>query len=153
MKGVVRTVAAFLAAVLATAALASVAQTQINLAAITGLGVPVPPGLRIATTAQDLARFGPVMAAITAAALLPAFLVAAAVARALPAARPAVFALAGAAGLWTAFAAMGWFTPMPTLVAAARGAAGLAILCATGLAGGLVFAALTRFRGATAASA
>jgi len=133
---------AFLAAVLGTAAIGSVVQTQINLAAITGLGVAVPFGPRAATTAQDLLRFGPVMAAIAAAAFLPAFLVAWAAARAIPAWRRTIFALAGAAGLWAAFALMGFFTPMPTLVAAVRGTAGLAALSATGLVGGFLFAAL-----------
>jgi len=147
-----RPAAAFLAAVLATAAAASVVGTQVNLAALTAMGVEVPPGVRARTTAQDLAGFGPFMALIAAAAFLPAFLAAGSATRLLaarlpaarlrPAWRAAAFALAGAAGLWAAFALMGLVTPMPTLVAAARGPAGLAALCATGLLGGLVFARL-----------
>mgnify|MGYP004525836439 CR=1 FL=1 len=144
-KGLARRALAFASAVLATAALGSAVQTQINLAPIVAMGAPVTAALRAATTAEDLVRFGPVMAAIAAAAFLPAFAAAWFASRALPSVPgPAVFALAGVAGLWAAFALMGFFTPMPTLVAAVRGAAGLAAMSATGLAGGLVFAVLAR---------
>jgi hypothetical protein len=137
-----RIVLAFIAGVLATAAVASVLQTQINLAAITGLGVAVPAGARAATTAEDLLRFGPVMAAITAAAFLPAFLIGGLVARAAPGLQAVVLAVAGALGLAAAFGAMGWFTPMPTLIAAVRSTAGLIAMSATGLIGGTAFALL-----------
>ncbi len=75
---------AFLLAVMATAILASIVQTQINLGRLVDLGAPVSTGVRALTTAQDVAFFGPVMAAITAAAFLPAFLVAGWVSRSLP---------------------------------------------------------------------
>lgn len=134
---------AFLLAVMATAILASIVQTQINLGRLVDLGAPVSTGVRALTTAQDVAFFGPVMAAITAAAFLPAFLVAGWVSRSLPQARMPIFALAGAVSLWTAFEVMGVFTPMPTLVAAARTAGGLMAMAATGLVGGTLFAGLT----------
>jgi len=146
--GAGRLAAAFLAAVVATALVGSVLQTQINLSSITGLGVPVPPGMRATTTAQDAARFGPVMAAIAAAAFLPAFLAAWALGRTVPGLRVAIYAVAGAAGLWAAFTLMGLFTPMPTLVAAVRGTKGLLAMSATGLVGGLLFAVLRRRRAA-----
>ncbi|GBD48652.1 hypothetical protein [Methylopila sp. Yamaguchi] len=130
-------------AVLATALVASVVQTQVNLAALALLGAPLTLGLNAATTAEDLVRFGPVMAAIAGAALLPALLVGLLATRFAPRWRTAILGLAGVAGLWTAFAVMGFFTPMPTLVAAVRGAVGLALMCTTGLVGGLVFARLT----------
>lgn len=139
-----RVLAGFLAAILGTAILGSVVQAQFNLAAIAGLGAEIPPGLWAATTARDVLGFGPVMAAIAAGAFLPAFLAAGLVARRLPGGRAAVFALAGMAGLWAAFTLMGFFTPMPTLVAAVRGAPGLLAMCATGLLGGLLFAAVSR---------
>lgn len=139
-KEALRIAIAFLGAVVATAILASVVQTQINLASITRLGIPVPLGPRLATTAQDLLRFGPVMAAIIGGAFLPAFAAAALAVRRRPSWRPALFALAGAAGLWAAFQIMGFFTPMPTLIAAVRGTTGLALMSATGALGGLLFA-------------
>ncbi|GLK80694.1 hypothetical protein [Methylopila turkensis] len=144
MTAILRPALAFLAATCVTAALASVAQTQLNLAALSALGAPLTPALRALTTAEDLVRFGPVMAAIAAAALLPAFAAAWVVAKFAPGARLIICAAAGVAGLWVAFAVMGYFTPMPTLVAAARGAVGLALICAAGAAGGLIFARLSR---------
>lgn len=130
----------FITAVLVTAAAASVVQTQINLAALTALGAPVRPGLRALTTLQDIAFFGPVMALITAGAFLPAFAVAHLVRRFVPLGGAALYALAGAAGLWAAFQLMGFFTPMPTLVAAARTSGGMLALCLTGLVGGALYA-------------
>lgn len=129
----------FAAAVLATAIAASVVQTQINLAALLALGAPVTPGLRALTTVQDVAFFGPVMAAITAAAFLPAFAAAYFVRRLAPIGAVALHALAGAIGLWAAFMLMGLFTPMPTLVAAARTPFGLLALSSTGLLGGALY--------------
>ncbi|EWY41938.1 hypothetical protein N825_18465 [Skermanella stibiiresistens SB22] len=145
MRRGLRLVAAFLAAVLVTAAAGSIVQTQINLAALARFDVPLTASLRAATTLQDLVTFGPVMAAIAAAALLPALLVAHAVAKALPPRwRTPILGAAGVAGLWTAFSVMGYFTPMPTLVAAVRGPSGLALVCVTGAFGGFVHARLSR---------
>lgn len=134
-----RLVLAFLVAVLATAIPASVLQTQINLSQLVALGAPVTPALRALTTLQDIVFFGPVMAAITVAAFLPAFAGAWAASGALPSARVPIHALAGVVALWAAFRLMGFFTPMPTLVAAARDQAGLLALSSTGLIGGALF--------------
>lgn len=133
---------AFLAAVAATAVLGSVVQTQINIAAIESMGLAVPVGLRIATTAEDIVRFGPVMAAIATAAMAPAFFVAGVFVWLADRSPTILFSIAGVLGLFAAFSAMGYFTPMPTLVAAVRGPFGLAMMCATGFVGGLVFARL-----------
>lgn len=144
MTTALRTALAFLAAVIATAAAASAVQTQVNLSAIASLGAPISLPIRLTATAQDLMRFGPVMAAIAAGALLLAFAIArVAACFAPPAWRQIVYALAGVVGLWAAFFVMGFFTPMPTLVMAVRGPIGLALVCATGLIGGLVFTGLT----------
>lgn len=137
---------AFLTAVAVTAIAGSVVQTQINIAAIESIGPHVPAALRASVTGQDILRFGPVMAAIAAAALLPAFAVAMIAIRVAPAWRAAIFALAGIAGLVAAFSVMGLFTPMPTLVAAVRGTAGFLGMSATGAIGGLAFALASRAR-------
>lgn len=134
---------AFLLAVLATAIAASIVQTQFNLSALAALGAPVTPSIRALTTLQDIAFFGPVMAAITAAAFLPGLAAASLVSHAFPIARGLIHAVAGAVSLWTAFEVMGVFTPMPTLVAAARTTEGLLALSSTGLIGGAIFARLT----------
>lgn len=137
-----RVAIAFLAAVAATAVLASVLQTQINIAAIESIGPAVPFGLRAATTAEDLMGFAPVMAAIAGAAMAPAFLAAGIFVRVAKRSPAILFSLAGVLGLFAAFGLMGYFTPMPTLVGAVRGPLGLTAMCATGLVGGLVFARL-----------
>jgi hypothetical protein len=144
MRAFGRHAMAFLVAVAATAAVSSVVQTQINLSRLTGLGATVPPDLRALTTLQDVAFFGPVMAAITAAAFLPAFAGAWLISRAVPSGRFAIHALAGVVGLWAAFQLMGFVTPMPTLVAAARTQAGFAAMSLTGLIGGALFARASR---------
>lgn len=143
-KDLVTLATAYAAAVITTAALGSVVQTQFNMAAIASLGVPVPVDVWAPVTGEDLMRFGPIMAAVAGAALMPALLLALFVARALPSWRWSIFAAAGVVGLWAAFSMMGFFTPMPTLVAAVRSTAGLAAMSATGVAGGLVFAWLSR---------
>ncbi|KPF67629.1 hypothetical protein IP69_13115 [Bosea sp. AAP35] len=143
-KSAVRLLIAFLVAVVITAILGSIAQTQFNLAAIAQMGGPVTGALHLRTTAQDLLGFGPVMGAIAAAAFLPAFAAAFVASRFVPAPAALVYALAGFLGIWAAFSLMGYFTPMPTLVAAVRGEIGLLTMSATGLIGGLVFSRLAR---------
>lgn len=143
MKRHLPTLPALLVATLLTAALASVVQTQVNLAQVARLGGAVDAVTRIGTTLEDLARFGPVMAGIALVSLLLALPLAALVGRRLaPGPRGALLALAGAAGLWAAFAVIGSFSPMPALVAATGTPAGLLAVCLSGLAGGAAYAVL-----------
>jgi len=132
-----------LAAAVATGVVASLVQTQVNLGELTTLGAPVPPSLRAWTTLQDLAGFGPVMAGIALAALLPAMLAAHAVERvARPRRRAPLFVIAAVAGLWAAFWLMLNVIPMPA-IAATRGAFEHALMAMSGIAGGLVYARMT----------
>jgi len=140
IRRTLRAATAFLMAVVVTAFLASVVQTQFNLAALIELGADIPLLLRASTTLLDVIHFGPVMAAITAAAFLPAFAAAAVLAHRLPSHRLIIYAVAGAVGLWAAFFVMGFVTPMPNLIAALRSPAGLTAMVLTGLLGGAVFA-------------
>lgn len=143
-KQLFRHLGALSVAILTSAALASVIQTQINLAELTALGAPVGAGTRIATTLEDLARFGPVMAGITAAAFLLALPAGHAVSRKVSARlRSAVLALAGVAGLGTAFWLLGKLSPMPALVEATGSVGGLAAVCLSGLPGGALYAGMT----------
>lgn len=142
-----RTLAAFAAAVVATAVAGSVLQTQVNLAAIAALGGPLTPAIRAMTTAEDIVFFGPLMAGVSALALIPAFAVGGLVARRLgPAWRVPGMAFAGGIGIWCAFTVLGLFIPVPSLFGALRGPFGLPILSLSGPVGGLVYAALTRTR-------
>jgi hypothetical protein len=133
----------WLAAVLVTTAIGSVIQTQINLAAVQAMGGPVPWGLRLQTTAQDLMGFTPAFAGIVAGAFLFALPAAVWVA---PRVRPlpllGVTALAAAVGLALAFQVADAFAPMPTLIAATRSVSGTAWMLLSALAGGLLFGLL-----------
>ena len=140
-----RMLAALITAAFATAVAASIVQTQINLAALVAMGRPVPIAARIETTLVDMARFGPVMMAIAGVALVPALLAARILGRLVIArGRVVLTALAGFVALLVAFQIMGWFTPMPALVMAVRGTAGLLLMSLTGALGGLVFDRILR---------
>lgn len=133
---------ALLAAALATGALASLFQTQINLAELGALGATITPALRAVTTLQDLAGFGSVMTGIALAALLPAMLAAHMIEHAIkPVRRAPLFMAAAVAGLWAAFWLMLHVIPMPA-IAATRGMLDHALMASSGIAGGLVYAHL-----------
>ncbi|MEH3085274.1 MAG: hypothetical protein PGN26_01745 [Xylophilus ampelinus] len=136
--------AAFLAALLLASLWGSVAQTQVNLRALTDLGVAIEPGLRLRTTLQDAAFFGPVYAGIVLAAWLPAFAAAAWLARRRPARRAWLYPLAAGAGLLAAVQAADAFAPMPSLIYATRFLPGLLAMAAGSALGGALFAWLTR---------
>lgn len=143
MKDLSRPLAAWLAAAVATASVASVVQTQINLAELSSLGAAVGMLDRGWATLGDLAGFGAVMAGIALAALLPAFVLAQFMSRrATGAWRGPIFAAAGVAALWVAFWLMLHVIPMPA-IAATRGALDHALMAATGIVGGLLYARMT----------
>lgn len=149
MRRMLRTLAAFIAAVVITAALGSLWQTQLNLAALAALGHAVGPSLRLATSAQDLAGFAPLYAVLCAIALLIAFIVAALLARALPRLRMPLHLLAGGTAVAVMLVLMDAALPV-TIIAAARGLGGTAGLVLAGVAGGTAFAALAPARGVAA---
>ncbi len=130
----------WLAATLVTAAAGSVIQTQFNLAAITALGVPVPPALRLRTTLQDLAGFAPLLAAVAGAGLLIALPAAAWLVRRLQ--RPGLlYTLAGAVAVATAILLMNALLSV-TAIGATRSLAGFLALAACGALGGWTFSCL-----------
>lgn len=142
MKEFPRQLAALLAAAVATAIVASIIQTHINLRELAALGAQVTAPLRARVTLGDLAGFAPVMAGIALAALLPAFGIGHLVLRYLALAwRHAVFAIAAVAGLWMAFWLMLNVIPMPA-IAATRGGADQVSMSLAGVVGGLLYAAL-----------
>lgn len=136
---------AWLAATVATAAAGSIVQTQYNLAAIAALGAPVPLGIRLQTTWQDLGGFAPMYAAITAGAFLVAFLVAALLARFWPRRRTILYTLAGAAAIGTAIVTMNALLPV-TGIGATRWTSGILALSLAGALGGWLFAVLATGR-------
>lgn len=139
-----RHLAALLLAWLLAAAWGSVVQTQFNLQALVGLGVPMPAALRAETTWRDLISFGPVYAGILAAGWLPALAAAAWLARRWPAWRSPLFAAAAGLGMIAAVRAVDAVAPMPVFIDATRSLVGLLTMAVGAVLAGWVGARLTR---------
>lgn len=141
MRSWLRTVSITLTASLATAAVASLMQTQINLHALTQLGLEVSWQARAAVTVEDLARFGPVMVGFSLAGGVLALGLQAGLRRLGLSALPCAL-LASVVGLAIVLALLRSVIPMPA-IAAIREMAGLAVLSLCGLVGGFVSHTLT----------
>lgn len=141
MRSWLRTVSITLAASLATAAVASLMQTQINLHALTQLGLEVSWQARAAVTVEDLARFGPVMVGFSLAGGVLALGLQAGLRRLGLSALPCAL-LASVVGLAIVLALLRSVIPMPA-IAAIREMPGLAVLSLCGLVGGYVSHTLT----------
>lgn len=133
-----RRVPAFLLAVAAATLWGSVEQTQSNLADLAALGARIPWPLRLQTTLQDVAGFGPLYAAMVAATFLVAF----PIASKLPGPRVAWFALGGWVGLIAAIRLVDSLVPPPVLIAATRTTLGLLAMTFGGALGGGLYAVL-----------
>ncbi|MGE8263295.1 MAG: PQQ-dependent sugar dehydrogenase [Stenotrophomonas sp.] len=140
MRSWLRTVSITLTATLATAAVASLLQTQINLHALTELGLEVGWQARADVTVEDLARFGPVMFGFSLAGGVLALGLQAGLRRLGLSALPCAV-LAGVAGLAIVLALLRSVIPMPA-IAAIREMPGFAALSLCGLVGGYVSHAL-----------
>lgn len=141
MKSFFQVVLAWLVAIITTAVIGSIIQTQFSLAAIAAVGAPVPIDVRLAMTMQDLAGFTPALAAITAAGFVVAFGVAALLALAWPRRQVLLYTLAGATALLVAIGLMNAVLPV-IAIGATRSVLGLLAFALAGAAGGRVFAAL-----------
>ncbi len=134
---------AWLVAVLVTAVLGSLIQTQLNLAALEQLGLPIEPAVRWQTSLDDLIGFAPTWAALVALAFLIAFPVAAGLMLWLPRWRRALLVLAGAVAIGSVLLAMRWSLGL-TAIAAARSLTGSILLLGSGAVGGWVYWRLRR---------
>lgn len=134
---------ALAAAVVCTAALASIVQTQVNLAALSKLGADITVGTRLHSSWFDLYSFAPTFAALVAAAFIPAFCVRAILMRWLPHAGLWLAIAAGAAAIWTMLFLMQQLLGLH-VIAGARTAVGLVLMIATGALGGWVYALVRR---------
>ncbi|MGB4072532.1 hypothetical protein [Pseudomonas sp.] len=139
-----RTLLYFLLAVLLASVLGTVLQTQFNLANLQALGAPIPLAVRLQTTGLDLLGFSPLFAVLVILGFVFALPAASLLARHWPAARWALFALAGALAVLAAMALANALLPMPTLIGANRSLAGTLGLMACGSLGALLFAMLGR---------
>jgi hypothetical protein len=141
----IKTVLAFIIAVLLTFLLTSVAGTQIVFMDIQSFGLDVPSSDRLSATLHDIVGLAPTLSVLIAVALLIAFLVAALGNRYLGGNRTYWYLVAG-------------FTSLPVtliliksimgsaLFAAAGTGFGMFIIALCGLLGGYLFARLTRRR-------
>lgn len=143
-------VMAFLVALAAGVVLGTVVQTQFNLLALQNLGVAISLEARWTATVHDLLHFAPLYAALLGASFMLSQAIAARVVTWLPdwMRRPA-HSIAGAAGLWAAFAITNALLPMPTLIAATRSAPGLLAMLLTAAFAGWLFARLTATSGSS----
>lgn len=128
----------FLLAVLVTTLIGTLIQTQINLAALSNIGVDIGWSARLDATGADLLGFTPSFGPIVAIGFLVAFLIAALIARWWPQGKPVLYPLAGFVAILTAMLLMAAIFKL-TPVAAARSTLGLLALALSGAAGGLLF--------------
>jgi hypothetical protein len=121
-----RVVLAFVAALVVGSVLGSLIQTQFNLHALEALGVQIGIAIRLETSVQDLVNFAPLYTILFGVSFLFSQSVAALVVRlAGNVGRLWLFPIAAAAGLWVTLVIVNALAPMPTLIAATRGAEGL----------------------------
>ena len=144
-----RTIIAFILAVLIGSALVTSIATQINLAALISAGAQISLPVRIEATLRDLANFFPLLAAILLIGYLIAFGVASKVIDHAPGLRTFGYVLAGFVTVIVVMLAIkGYYalelrsdiTPVP----ASRTLLGLILMSLGGAGGGMVFALIAR---------
>lgn len=135
----VRILIAFGLAVLGASLVASVMQTQFNLAALTALSVDIDMATRMQTIVHDLLHFGPIFALILLPTLVISFVIAWLCAKYFAGSERFWFVLGGGVGLALSFLLIDSLAPMPTLIAANRTALGFGLMSATGAFAGWIF--------------
>jgi hypothetical protein len=130
--------ALWLTATMLAAVAVSLAQTQLNLAALARLGAEIPLSVRLKASAHDLLSFAPLFALLLGLAYLIAFAVAEALARRFPGLREVLFPLAGLSAMAVLLGLLELALPV-SLIAAARSAFGIALLLLAGAFGGWIF--------------
>ncbi|MCC5854339.1 MAG: hypothetical protein JJU10_01485 [Idiomarina sp.] len=137
-------VSAFVLAVLGASLLGTLVQTQLNLHAIATIGPPISLSERFATTWHDLFNFAPLLIALMVLTFVVAIPIAHGISHFQKRQFTAWCMVAGGVGLWTMFQLINNVAPMPTLIAATRGWFGTLLMISCGIAGGYLYARLTR---------
>jgi len=106
---------------------------------IAKLGVKTSMEKNILVTAEDMVRFGPIMAGISGIGMLIAVVLATLFRQVTPALKFVLFSVFGWIGLWAAFTLLGLVTPMSALVSATRELYDLAFICLAGTTGAFVY--------------
>ncbi len=135
----INTMADWLFATAAATLFACWANSWRVMARLIDLGVVIPPPLRFQTMMRDAAGMAPAVALVFGAALALGFAVAAIVQRRVPVPHAIAYPLAGACAIAATLALMKAAMAI-TPIAAARDAAGVAMIVAGGAVAGLVFA-------------
>jgi hypothetical protein len=135
----VRILVGYVAAVIATTALASAFHTQMVVGGLKDSGASVPFDAQLQMTASDLLGLAPQYGMVIAIGLAAGFLIAAGLRRVLKPLAPVAYPLAGAAAIAAALTAMGMAYDGITPIAGARTTAGFALQCLAGAVGGLIF--------------
>ncbi len=140
-----RLILGFLAAVVLTVTWGSVVQTQYNLAALTGIGVEIGLGTNLRATFSDIfSGFSLTYAGyMVLPSLLVAFIVAWLVVRRIGAPLQ-WFGLAGGLAILIAIPLVNWLSPLALLIGASRDASSVVVMALGGVAGGVLFAWMTR---------
>lgn len=139
-----RLIVAFLAAVVVTVVWGSVVHTQYNLAALTGIGAEIGPGVNLQATLTDIfSGFSLTYGGyVVLPALLVAFFLAWLVVRR-TGAPLAWFGLAGGLAILAAIPLVNWLSPLALLFGATRDFSCVVLMAAGGAVGGILFAWMT----------
>lgn len=145
MKSWIPRITAFLLAVLATTALASLAHSIFVQRALEDVGAVIPLGSSLSAIGRDFVGLLPSLGLVVAGTLLIAFSVAGLIKPLVRPIAPFAYPLAGWAGMALALFAMRTFYGFSPL-AGARTPAGFLLMSLAGLVGGIIFAALRKRR-------
>jgi aldose sugar dehydrogenase len=138
-----KVVLAFIIALVVGSVLGSLVQTQFNLYELQALGVEISLWTRLETSVQDLLNFAPLYAILFGLSFLCSQGLAALVVRfTARVSRLWLYPLAAAIGLWVTLVLVNTLAPMPTLIAATRGFAGLVSMLLAAAFAGWLFASL-----------
>lgn len=142
-----RLIPAFLAAVVLTVVWGSVVQTQYNLAALTGIGAEIGPGINLQATLTDIfSGFSPTYGGyVVVPALLVAFFVAWLVVKRTGAPLP-WFGLAGGVAILAGIPLVNWLSPLALLIGASRDLSCVVLMAVGGALGGILFAWMSFLR-------
>jgi hypothetical protein len=142
----IRLILAYAVAAAVTTVLAVAAHSQFVMGGLRALGAEIGGGEALRVTVHDVIGMGPMYAMFIAGALLLGFLITGFLWPRVRLARALSYAIGGAAAIAAMLLIMRAMLGI-TVVAGARTAGGFIAQCAVGALGGLVFAALSRWRG------
>lgn len=142
MKIFLKVILAYIAAVLATLVLASIASTQIILGELSALGMPVPFWMRINVTLQDIIGIAPFLGIIVSVGFFIAFIVAFFLIKKINLQSQLWYSVAGACAIIAAIYTVNSMLDGIPLIASTRGF-GLLAFALVGAVGGWVFSKIT----------